>query len=165
MRLFNLRLIYVFGLEIFPSPHNRYGHTPSGAPQRVVCSSSESLTGVPLCLELRGLATICKVDALSSAQSLGRLFGFVLLFERIDLLLLSLNLLLLRRNLSIRLPLLVLVVLHRVADCETTYPADGAADSRARPRSSYGSTDDGAGCGTDAATYKGALFTSRKRLA
>jgi hypothetical protein len=131
----------------------------------VVSSSSESLTGAPLYLELRGSAPICQLGALSSAQSLGRLLGFVLLFERIDLLLLSLNLVLLRRNLSISLSLLVLVVLHRVADRETTYAADRAADSRARPRSAHGSTDDGAGCGTDAATDKGALFTSRKRLA
>jgi len=99
------------------------------------------------------------------AQSLGGLLGFVLLFELIDLLLLSLNLFLLRGNLSLSLVLLVLVVLHRVADCETTYAADRSADGRARSRSTHCCADDRAGCGAGTAPDKGAFFASRERLA
>src|ERR1700735_2372771 len=93
-----------------------------------------------------------------------RLLSFAVALQLLNLLLLIFNLPLLIVDLRLSLSLLILPVLHLVADCVSSQRADTAADCRARQRVAYRSADDRAGRRADAGADEGALLTSREGL-
>src|SRR5208282_3397536 len=91
------------------------------------------------------------------------LFGFLLPLQLLNLLTLLFQLLLLLLDLRLGLSVGVLVVLHRVADCEAAYAADGRADGGACQGRADCRTDDRAGGRADTRTAQGAFFTGGHR--
>src|SRR5271154_4725498 len=92
------------------------------------------------------------------------LFGFAVTLQLLNLLLLILNLPLLIVDLRLSLSLLILPILHLVADCVSAQCADTAADCRARERVADRRADNRARCRADAGSDEGAFLTSREGL-
>src|SRR5208282_2751409 len=91
------------------------------------------------------------------------LFGFLLPLQLLNLLTLLFQLLLLLLDLRLGLLVGVLIVLHRITDCEAARSSHGRADSSACERCADGGADDRASGRADARTAQGALFTRGKR--
>jgi hypothetical protein len=93
-----------------------------------------------------------------------RLLSFAVTLQLLNLLLLILNLPLLIVDLRLSLSLLILAILHLVADCVSAQRTDTASDCRARERVADRGAYDCARCRTDAGSDKGAFLTSREGL-
>ena len=70
-----------------------------------------------------------------------------------------------RLHLRLRLLIGVVLILHRVADCEAAHAAYGRADRSARARCADRSADDRTGSGADSGAADRAFFTRRERIA
>jgi hypothetical protein len=82
----------------------------------------------------------------------------------LNLPLLALELPLLRRNLCLRLRILVLAILHLIADRVSAQRADTTADCRTRQRVADRGADYRAGCRSDTGPDERAFLTGRERF-
>ncbi|HEV2170256.1 MAG TPA: hypothetical protein VGR40_04875 [Candidatus Binatus sp.] len=105
----------------------------------------------------------CCCESMSSHNRCS-LFGFALALQLLNLLLLIFDLPLLRRNLSLRLRLLILSILHLVAHRETAQRADTTANRGARAWCTDRRSDYSSGRGPDSGADKRAFLTRREWL-
>src|SRR5208283_5256882 len=138
---------------------------PMPAPPRVPSSRVES--GVPEHPATRQSAARANEPVAMACLRivvLRPLFGFTLILQLLNLLLLVLDLLLLRSNLRLSLSVGVFLILHLVADRVPAKRADAAADCGTRQRVTDSGAYDRAGCGSHAGADERAFLTCRERL-